>query len=257
MRVVLGLLVGLLALLAGAGAHAAPPKKGLSVFAASSLTDAFHDLGTLWLAQGHPAIRFNFASSSTLAQQIQHGAPADVFASADELWMDKLAAANLIRTDTRADFVGNTLVVVEPKASLKPVAIKPGFDLGAYLGTDGRLAIGDPAHVPAGIYAEQALRKLGMWDSLRLHLAPAENVRAALMLVSTGQSPAGIVYGSDARAASGVGVAGVFPADSHEPIRYPAALTMGAVGAEPRAFLDFLHSQAAQDVFNHYGFLPP
>ena len=251
------MLVGVLAVLVWAGAYGAPPKKGLSVFAASSLTDAFHDIGTLWMAQGHLAISFNFASSSTLAQQIEHGARADVFASADELWMNKLAADHLIQADTRSDFVGNTLVVVEPKASVKPVTIKAGLDLGAYLGLDGRLAVGDPAHVPAGIYAEQALRKLGMWESLRLHLAPAENVRAALMLVSTGQAPAGIVYGSDARAANGVGVAGVFPADSHEPIRYPAAVTVGAVGAEPRAFLDFLHSQAAQDVFNHYGFLPP
>ena len=125
------------------------------------------------------------------------------------------------------------------------------------LGTEGRLAVGDPAHVPAGIYAEQALRKLGMWDGLRLHLAPAENVRAALMLVSTGQAPAGIVYGSDARAAPSVGVAGTFPADSHAPILYPAAATASGAGAEPRAFLAFLHSQAAQDVFNHYGFLPP
>ena len=251
------MLLGLLALLAGFGAHAAPAPKGLSVFAASSLTDTFHDLGALWMAQGHPAISFNFASSSTLAAQIEHGARADIFASADELWMDRLVADHKIQANTRSDFVGNTLVVVEPKANLKPVTIKAGFDLGAYLGTDGRLAVGDPAHVPAGIYAEQALRKLGMWDGLRLHLAPAENVRAALMLVSTGQAPAGIVYGSDARAAPGVGVAGVFPAESHAPILYPAAATVVAAGSEPGAFLAFLHSQAAQDVFSHYGFLLP
>ena len=250
----------LLALVICAGARAAPPMtkaKELSVFAASSLTDAFHDIGTLWAAQGHPAISFNFASSSTLAQQIEHGARADIFASADELWMDRLVADHFIQPDTRSDFVANTLVLVEPKASLKPVTIKPGLDIGAYLGRDGRLAVGDPGHVPAGIYAEQALRKLGMWDGLRLHLAPAENVRAALMLVSTGQAPAGIVYASDARAATGVGVAGVFPDQSHEPIRYPAAATTSGTSAEARAFLAFLHGQAAQDVFVHYGFLSP
>ena len=242
------------------GAQAAPPSartRGLSVFAASSLTDAFHDIGTLWEAQGHPAPSFNFASSSTLAQQIEHGARAEIFASADELWMDRLAADHFIQPDTRSDFVANTLVLVEPKASLKPVTIKQGLDLGAYLGPDGRLAVGDPAHVPAGIYAEQALRKLGMWDGLRLHLAPAENVRAALMLVSTGQAPAGIVYASDARAATSVGVAGVFPDQSHDPIRYPAAATTLGKSADAHAFLAFLHSQAAQDVFSHYGFLPP
>ena len=252
------LLPGVLAMLACVGAHAAPTKKpALSVFAAASLTDAFRDLGTLWTAQGHGPVNFNFGASSTLAQQIEHGARAEIFASADELWMNRLAADHFIQATTRTDFVGNTLVVVEPKASLKKVVIKPGLDLGAYLGPEGRLAVGDPKHVPAGIYAEQALRKLGMWDGLRLHLAPAENVRAALMLVSTGQAPAGIVYGSDARAATGVGVAGVFPEGSHEPIRYPAAATTLGVGPEVRGFLTFLHSQAAQDVFTHYGFQPP
>ncbi len=253
MRVVLSVLM----MLTAASACAAPRKAGLSVFAASSLTDAFRDLSTLWVAQGHAKLTLNFASSSTLAQQIEHGAPAQIFASADALWMDRLVADHFIIAGTRSDIVGNTLVVVEPKATMKPVKIKAGVDLGAYLGTDGRLAVGDPAHVPAGIYAEQAMRKLGMWDSLRLHLAPAENVRAALMLVSTGQSPAGIVYGSDVHGASGVAVAGVFPDDSHDPIRYPAAATMLGTGPEPRAFLDFLHSQAAQDVFAHWGFLPP
>ena len=251
-------LPGVLAMLLCAGAHAAPAKTpALSVFAAASLTDAFHDIGTLWTAQGHGPISFNFGASSTLAQQIEHGARAEIFASADELWMDRLTADHFIQAGTRSDFVGNTLVVVEPKASLKPLVIKPGLDLGAYLGPEGRLAVGDPKHVPAGIYAEQALRKLGMWDGLRLHLAPAENVRAALMLVSTGQAPAGIVYATDARAAPGVGVAGVFPEASHAPIRYPAAATTLGNGAEVHGFLDFLHSQAAQDVFAHYGFLPP
>ncbi len=254
MRVV----IGLLAMVAWSGAFGATPKKtGLIVFAASSLTDAFRDISNLWMAQGHAALTLNFAASSTLAQQIEHGAQAQIFASADALWMDRLVADHHILAGTRSDIVGNTLVVVEPVATLKKLTIKAGVDLGAYLGTDGRLAVGDPAHVPAGIYAEQAMRKLGMWDSLRLHLAPAENVRAALMLVSTGQAPAGIVYGSDARGATGVAVAGVFPDDSHDPIRYPVAATTLGTSAEARAFLEFLHSQSAQDVFAHWGFLPP
>ncbi len=235
-------------------ARAAP---GLSIYAASSLTDAFNDIGKLWAAKGHAPPSFNFASSSTLAQQIEHGAPAQIFASADELWMDKLAKDRRIEPQTRFDLVSNTLVLVEPKASLKPVTIAAGTDLGAVLGAGGRLAVGDPAHVPAGIYAEQALRKLGLWDSVQARLAPAENVRAALMLVSTSQAPAGIVYGTDARVAAGLGVAGIFPTDSHDPIHYPVAATTAGMAAEAQAFLAFLHTQPAQDVFQHYGFLPP
>ncbi len=235
-------------------ARAAP---GLAVYAASSLTDAFKDIGQLWAAKGHAPPTFNFASSATLAQQIEHGAPAAIFASADELWMDKLVAGRHILPQTRSDLVGNTLVLVEPKASLKPVTLAPGLDLVAILGAAGRLAVGDPAHVPAGIYAEQALRKLGLWDSVQSRLAPAENVRSALMLVSTGQAPAGIVYGTDARVAKDLGVAAVFPADSHDPILYPVAATGTGDSAEASAFLAFLHTQPAHDVFRHYGFLTP
>jgi molybdate transport system substrate-binding protein len=235
-------------------ARAAP---GLDIYAASSLTDAFNDIGKLWTAHGHAPPSFNFASSSTLAQQIEHGAPAQIFASADELWMDRLAKDRRIAQQTRFELVSNTLVLVEPKAALKPVRIARGVDLGAVLGAGGRLAVGDPGHVPAGLYAEQALRWLGLWDSLRERLAPAENVRAALMLVSTGQAPAGIVYGTDARVAAGLGVAGVFPADSHDPIHYPVAATTSGTGPEVQGFLAFLRTQPAQDVFLHYGFLPP
>ena len=247
-------MIVLILTLISASARAAP---GLSVYAASSLTNAFTDIGKLWAAKNHAPPIFNFASSATLAQQIEHGAPAAIFASADELWMDKLVADRRIEPQTRSDLVGNTLVLVEPKASLKPVKLAPGLDLGAILGAGGRLAVGDPAHVPAGIYAEQALRKLGLWDSVQSRLAPAENVRSAMMLVSTGQAPAGIVYGTDARVAKDLGVAGIFPADSHDPIRYPVAATGTGDNAEASAFLAFLHTQAAQDVFEHYGFLTP
>jgi molybdate transport system substrate-binding protein len=246
------LLVSLAVLAPGHGRAA-----GLTIYAASSLTDAFKDLGKLWAAKGHAPISFNFASSSVLAQQIEHGAQANIFASADELWMDRVQADHRIAPATRADIVANTLVLVEPKATLKPVSIKPGLDLAAILGPGGRLAVGDPAHVPAGIYAAQALRKLGLWESVKSRLAPAENVRSALMLVSAGEAPAGIVYGSDVKVAPGVGVAGTFPAESHDPIRYPAAATSQGGTKEALAFLAFLHTQPAQTVFAQYGFLAP
>jgi molybdate transport system substrate-binding protein len=248
----LGLLLTLLT--ASQTARAAP---GLTIFAASSLTDAFHDIGTLWMAQGHKPIAFNFAASSTLALQIEHGAPADIFASADELWMDKLAQAHRIDPQTRGDFAANALDLVEPKSSLKRITLKPGANLAAILGPSGRLAVGDPAHVPAGIYAEQALKHLGLWDSVRNRLAPADNVRSALMLVSTGEAPAGIVYATDARIVASLGVAATFPADSHDPIRYPVALTGKGNTKEAAEFIAFLHTQPAQDVLEHYGFLKP
>ena len=252
----LGLLLSLLAGLAASPgrAHAAP---GLTIFAAASLTDAFKDIGNLWMAKGHKPVTFSFDSSSTLALQIEHGAPADVFASADELWMDKLAHAHRIDPATRVDFVANTLVLVERKTNLKPITLIKGVDLKPILGQSGRLAVGDPAHVPAGIYAEQALKKLGIWAALQPRLAPAANVRSALMLVTTGEAPAGIVYASDVRVVPSLAIAGTFPADSHDPIRYPVAITGNGDKSEAIAFAAFLRTQPAQDVFHHYGFLAP
>jgi molybdate transport system substrate-binding protein len=239
------------------GAGAAPTAPGLTVFAASSLTDALRDIGTLWIAQGHKPATFIFAASSTLALQIEHGAPADVFASADELWMDKLAQAQRIDPRTRSDITANALVLIEPKSTLKPVTLQPGVDLTAILGPSGRLAVGDPAHVPAGIYAEQALKKLGLWNAVETRLAPADNVRSAMMLVTTGEAPAGIVYATDARVVGSLGIAATFPPDSHDPIRYPTAATANGNKGEAVEFIAFLHTQSAQDVFEHYGFLRP
>ncbi len=229
----------------------------LTVFAAASMTNALQDIGTLWQAQGHKKIIFSFASSSVLALQIEHGAPAGMFVSADEKWMDELAGKGVIVPESRSDLVGNSLVLVELKKTLKPVTIAPGFTLAAVLGAQGRLAVGEPASVPAGIYAKQALQKLGVWNSVAGRLAPAESVRAALRLVETGEAPAGIVYGTDVRVVPTLGVAGVFPAESHDPIRYPVALTKAFSNKEARAFLAFLHSPQAQDVFVHYGFTAP
>lgn len=237
-----------------APAGAAAP---LTVFAAASLTNALQDIGVLWMAAGHPKVVFSFAASSTLAQQIEHGAPASVFLSADEKWMDDLDKHHALAANTRADLLGNSLVLVEPKAHLKPVTLNPGTRLDTVLGTEGRLAVGDPAHVPAGIYAEQSLRKLGMWAAVQSRLAPADSVRSALRLVETGEAPAGIVYATDVKVSPALAIAGSFPASSHDPIRYPAAIIAAGDTPDARGFLDFLHTQPAQDVFQHYGFTAP
>jgi molybdate transport system substrate-binding protein len=243
----------LLALALPHGAVAA----GLTVFAASSLTDAFKDIGVLWQAKGHPMASFSFASSSTLARQIDAGAPADVFVSADLQWMDHLAAGGKIRAATRVNIAGNTLVLVQPRKQLHMLDLSPGVDLGPLLGPNGRLAVGDPAHVPAGIYARQALIWMEAWDGLKNRLAPAESVRDALRLVQLGDAPMGIVYASDVRQIPTMAIAGTFPAASHDPIVYPAAVTTNATGPDAAAFVTFLTSSAARDVFAHYGFSTP
>lgn len=250
-RLVLALLV--VVSLAPAAARAAD----VTVFAAASLTDAMNRIGAAWTAEGHPKVVFSFASSSTLAQQIEHGAPANLFASADEKWMDDLAAEGGIAAETRADLLGNALVLVEPRATVKQVAIGQGFDLGAILGASGRLAVGDPGHVPAGLYAKQALQRLGAWDAVQARLAPADSVRSALLLVERGEAPAGIVYATDALVSNGVAVAGVFPETSHDPIRYPFAVTKSGDSADARAFLAYLRSPPAQAVFTQFGFTRP
>lgn len=227
----------------------------LTVFAAASLTDALKQAGAAWVARGHPAPAFSFAASSTLARQLQQGAPAGLFISADEQWMDWAAKNGLIADGTRRDLLSNTLVLVEPKGSVKPVKIGPGFDLAAILGANGRLAVGDPAHVPAGIYAKQALTKLGLWSVAGPRLARADNVRSALLLVERGEAPAGIVYATDAAASSAVAVAGSFPADSHPPIVYPAAVAKSGDTPEARAFLAFLSTPEAAKIFTAHGFI--
>lgn len=247
----------LLALLLLVSPHAARAADTLTVFAAASLTNALQDVGALWTAAGHGKVVFSFASSSTLAQQIEHGAPAGVFLSADEKWMDELAKRQALADGTRRDLLGNSLALVEPKATLKPITLARGVKLDAVLGTSGRLAVGDPGHVPAGIYARQALEKLGLWTSLRTRLAPADSVRSALRLVELGEAPAGIVYATDVGVSPKLGVAGTFPANSHDPIRYPVAVIKAGDTKDARDFLAFLDTQPARDVFVHYGFTRP
>lgn len=242
---------GLLSLPVSVSARAAAP---ITVFAAASLTDALNDVGAAWEKAGHVPVRFSFGASSTLARQIEQGAPANLFASADEQWMDYLAKRGLIVPGTRRDLLSNTLVLIVPASHPAHVTIGPGFDLAAILGPQGRLATGDPKHVPVGIYAEQALKTLGLWDSVQSRLAPAADVRSALLLVEHGEAPAGIVYATDAAVSKNVMVAGVFPASTHPPITYPFAIIKGGDTAQARALVQFLSSPPARATFERRGF---
>ncbi len=226
----------------------------LTVFAAASLNEALTEVAAAWQQAGHEKPRISFAASSTLARQIEQGAPVNLFASADQQWMDYLDQRGLLAPGTRRDLLSNELVLIVPKAGARKVAIGPGLDLAGLLGADGRLAVGDPAHVPAGLYAKQALTKLGVWPQVEKRLAPAQDVRSALRLVEIGEAPAGIVYATDAAAASDVAVAGVFPADTHERITYPFALIKGGDDAEARALLAFMAGPQARAVFTKRGF---
>jgi molybdate transport system substrate-binding protein len=226
----------------------------LTVFAAASLTDAMKDVSAHWEQAGHPPLRLSFGSSSTLARQIEQGAPANLFASADQKWMDYLADKKLIVADTRKDLLGNDLVLVVAADKPQHVTIGPGFDLLGMLGPNGRVATGDPAHVPVGIYAEQALRKLGIWDAAAPRLARTDDVRAALLLVERGEAPAGIVYATDAAASKAVMVAGTFPASSHDPVSYPFAVVKSGDTTEARALMTFLAGPEARAIFVQRGF---
>lgn len=247
------LLCGLSSLAMGWPARA---QDGAIVFAAASLTDALRALGQDWAAQGNAAPRFSFAASSTLARQIEQGAPADLFLSADEAWADYLEARKLLADGTRMPALGNALVLVAPADAARPVALDQGTDLRALLGAQGRIATGDPAHVPVGRYAQAALTWMGQWDAIAPRLARAENVRAALLLVERGEAPFGIVYATDAASSPGVRVVGQFPAASHPAIVYPFALTRRAAGdARARALLAFLAGAQARATWRRFGFV--
>jgi molybdate transport system substrate-binding protein len=224
------------------------------VFAAASLTDALTDVSEKWAEEGHSPLHLIFASSSTLARHIEQGAPVNLFASADEKWMDYLADRKLIVSDTRKTLLGNDLVLIMPSDKAKPVSIKRGFDLLALLGPDGRLAIGDPTHVPAGLYAKQALTKLGLWDQAAPRLARADDVRGALALVERGEAPAGIVYETDVAASKGVAIVGILPADTYDTISYPFAVIKSGDNPEARALMTYLGSPKIQSVFASRGF---
>ena len=244
------------ALLAPAAARAQDGAP-LTVFAAASLQDALRALEPAWraAAPGNPPLRLSFAASSALARQIEQGAPADLFMSADEPWMDYLAARGLIVPASRVSPLGNALVLVAPIDSpLRDVALGRGTDLAALLG-GARLATGDPAHVPAGRYAQAALDWMGQWQAIAPRLARADNVRSALLLVERGEAPLGIVYATDALASPGVRVVGTFPAESHPPVTYPFAVTRRAeANPQVRAALNFLAGPAAAAQWQRFGF---
>jgi molybdate transport system substrate-binding protein len=237
--------------LCGAGACRA---QDVSVFAAASLTNAITEIGEKFAAQGLGGIKPAYAASSTLAKQIENGAPADVFMSADLEWMDYLAAKGLIVAASRVNLVGNTLVLVAPADANTPdIHIGSGVSI-ARLAGEGRIATGDPDHVPVGKYARQAFEKLGQWAEIEPKLARMDSVRAALALVERGEVPFGIVYATDAALSKKVKVVATFPDTLHPPIVYPAALVAGRDSAAGRAFMDFLSRPEAKGIFAKYGF---
>ncbi|WP_209318564.1 molybdate ABC transporter substrate-binding protein [Falsiroseomonas selenitidurans] len=244
-----------LALLPALARAARAQPQPATVFAAASLTDALRALGQAWAARGNPAPRLSFAASSALARQIEQGAGVDLFLSADEPWMDYLQSRGLILEASRISPIGNALVLVAPaRPARAPVALGRGADLLA-LADGGRIATGDPAHVPAGRYARAALEWMGQWNAVSPRLARADNVRSALLLVERGEVPLGIVYATDAAASRGVTVLGTFPAGSHPPITYPFALTRRAAGHAPaRALHAFLAGPEATATWQRFGF---
>lgn len=225
----------------------------LVIFAAASLKNALDAANAQWQTDTNKTAKISYAASSALAKQIEQGAPAQMFISADLDWMDYLAGKSLIKADTRSSFLGNRIVLVAPKDKAQPIEIKAGFDLAKVLG-DGRLSMANVDSVPAGKYGKAALEKLGVWASVSGKVAQAENVRAALLLVSRGEAPAGIVYQTDAASDPSVTIIGTFPADSHPPIIYPIALTANADHPDAAAFLAFLKSAKAKPFFEAQGF---
>lgn len=224
--------------------------EGLTVFAAASTAEAMTETARAFDAP----VRFSFASSSTLARQIENGAPAQIFVSASPQWLDYLEAKGYIAAQTRTRLFGNRLVLIAPRDSTLAIAIEPGFALAEALGP-GRLAMGDPDHVPAGIYGRQALETLGVWSRVAPRVARALDARAALALVARGEAAAGIVYASDVAISAKVRVVGVFPPESHPAVRYEAAIVVGGAGQAAARFLAYLSSPEVARIFARHGFL--
>ena len=241
--------LGLFILAAPGGAQA----QDLLVFAAASLKDALDAALAEFRSAGGVPAKASYASSSTFARQIEQGAPADVFISASLEWMDYLEERALVQDGSRADLLGNELVLVAPQADGTDLDIAPGFDLLGALG-GGRLAMGDPAHVPAGMYGREALETLGVWHEVEPLVVRADNVRAALALVARAEAPLGVVYRSDAVADAPVRVVDQFPAESHAPIIYPIAIMTESKRPAAAELVDFLKSESAAPVFERFGF---
>jgi molybdate transport system substrate-binding protein len=253
MRRFAGFFLALTILSGSVDSSALAQDKTLTVFAAASMKNALDDIDTAYTAKTGVRIVASYAASSALAKQIEQGAPADIFASADSDWMDYAIGKKNINEPTRVNLLGNAIVLIAPNDSkIYNVTIGPGFDLSKLAG-DGRIATGDVKAVPVGKYAKAALEKLGAWTAAEPKFAMAENVRAALTLVSRGEAALGIVYSTDARVEPGVKIVGTFPADSHPAIVYPVAATTTAK-PEATGYFAFLRSSAAKAIFEKYGF---
>lgn len=255
-RRLLKLLVGValgLTIAAAVPTRAQAQAQDVVVFAAASLKTALDEISARWRADGNRAPKISYAASSALAKQIEQGAPADLFISADLDWMDYLDQRQLIQVGTRFNLLGNRLALIAEKSTTTRLTIAPGFDLAGALG-NGRLAMANVQAVPAGKYGKAALEKLGVWSAVAGKTAQAADVRAALVLVSRGEAPFGIVYQTDAAADPSVRIVGLFPEDSHPPIIYPAALVATSKNGDGRRLLDYLGGAAAKPLFETQGF---
>ena len=227
--------------------------KDVVVFAAASLKNALDDTAAAWKQDTGKTAVISYAASNALARQIEAGAPADLFFSADLDWMDYAASKNLVRPETRTNILGNQLVLIAPKDAAAQVSLQSGVDLAPLLG-NGRLAMGQVDAVPAGKYGKAALEKLGGWESVKDRIAQTENVRAALLLVSRGEAPLGIVYKTDAVSDPNVKIVATFPEGTHPAIVYPVAITVDSSNPDAASFLDFLRSARAKPLFEKQGF---
>ncbi len=249
--------LGAVLLVAAAVGHpVAAQSSGPTVFAAASMKTALDEVVAAWRARSGRAVTVSYASAGALAKQIEQGAPADLFISADLEWMDFLETRKLIRPETRTNLVANALVLIAPAGTASAIDIVPGFPLATAIG-DGKLATGDIRSVPVGKYAKAALTSLGVWAEVEPKIAGTENVRVALALVARGEAKFGIVYATDAGSEPKVTVVGTFPASSHPPIVYPAAITRDATAPDAAAFLDFLKGPEAAKIFAAQGFTRP
>lgn len=247
----MGLLVGLVLTMLS---HSVLAKQTVTVFAAASLTNALTRIGDQYNKDHDTKVLFSFASSSTLARQIEMGAPAQIFLSANQKWMNYLIDKQAVNVNSRKTLLTNKLVLIASDAShIDNISLNKGWNIDKTLG-DNRLAVGDPDHVPAGKYAKQALINLGLWKAAEPRLASASNVRAALALVERGEAPLGIVYGTDASIAKGIKTVATFPENSHQAIEYPMAMVKLSPSKAVISFYDYLQSQQAKAVFEQYGF---
>lgn len=251
-----GLVLAISLAACGGDPEARVTAKGPLVLAAASLQDGLDEAATEWEKQGHPRPTLSFAGTSELARQVIAGAPADLFISADEKWMDDLSAKSMIRPETRTVLLGNGLVLIAPVGSTLALEPKRDFPLAQALGS-GRLAMADPETVPAGRYGKEALENLRVWPAVSKRIAVAENVRLALALVARKEAPLGIVYETDARAEPKVRIVARFPKDSHKPIVYPIAVLKASTNVEAVQFRAFLLSDAGQAIFGKFGFQSP